>query len=82
MNAAEILAEIVYPLKDTTVLLAILAFALLSTLAGAAGLLGIWLAVLLLPALYRYLLLLLEARANGKSAPASNCSTSPGISGA
>jgi hypothetical protein len=50
-------------------LLAIVVFAALVTLAFAAGFLGIWLGVLLVPAFYRYLLLLLEARASGRSAP-------------
>jgi hypothetical protein len=38
-------------------------------LAEAAGLLGFWLIVVLLPAYFRYLLYLLEARANGRDAP-------------
>lgn len=69
MKPVLILKELARPATDLTLLLAILAFALLSTLAGKAGLLGLWLAVLLLPALYRYLLLVLEACARGKAAP-------------
>ena len=61
--------EIAYPLTDMTVLVAMVAFALLSALAQAAGILGLWLAVLLVPASFRYLLALLEARANGRAAP-------------
>jgi hypothetical protein len=38
-------------------------------LAEVAGLLGFWLIVVLLPAYFRYLLYLLEARANGRDAP-------------
>lgn len=69
MKPRELLRELIYPLTEVSVLLAILVFALLATLAEAAGLLGLWLAVLLVPAVYRYLLLLLEARASGRPAP-------------
>lgn len=69
MKPADILKEMAFPLTDMVVLLALVSFVLLSMLAKAAGLLGIWLAVLLLPALYRYLLLLLETRAKGRSTP-------------
>lgn len=69
MRAGELLRELAYPLTEAGVLLAILVLALLATLAKAAGLPGLWLVVLLLPALYRYLLFLLEARATGRPAP-------------
>lgn len=69
MSPRELLRELVYPLTEVSILIAIVVFALLATLADAAGLLGIWLGVLLVPAWYRYLLLLLEARANGRPAP-------------
>jgi hypothetical protein len=52
---------------------ALIAFLLLEMLAEAAGLVGAWLAVIIVPAYFRYLLYLLEARANGRTAP------SPGI---
>ena len=55
------------------VVLALITFLLLEMLAEAAGLLGIWLAIVIVPAYFRYLLYLLEARANGREAP------SPGI---
>ena len=48
-------------------------FLLLQMLAGAAGLFGILLAIAILPAYFRYLLYLLEARANGREV------TVPGI---
>jgi len=52
-----------------TVVLAMIIFLLLEMLAEAAGLLGIWLAIVILPAYFRYLLYLLEARSNGCEAP-------------
>lgn len=69
MTPRELAREIAYPVTDLTVLVGIAGFALLSALAGAAGMLGIWLGILLLPALFRYLLAILEARAQGRAAP-------------
>lgn len=69
MAPRELAKEIAYPLTDLTVLLAMAGFALLAALAQAAGILGLWLAILLVPAFFRYLLALLEARANGRPAP-------------
>ncbi len=51
------------------VVLALIIFLLLEILAEAAGMFGIWLIVVILPAYFRYLLCLLEARANGRQAP-------------
>jgi len=70
VKPAEVLREIVYPLTDMSILLAMLLFLLLGSLAAAAGLLGLWLAAVLLPAFFRYTLYLLEARALGHEAPA------------
>jgi hypothetical protein len=50
-------------------MLALIVFLLLGALAQAAGLLGIWLAIVIVPAFFRYLLYLLEARAAGRQAP-------------
>lgn len=69
LKAPAIIREIFYPLTETTVVLALVGFALLSSLAQAAGLLGVWLAVVIVPAFFRYLLHLLEARANGRNPP-------------
>lgn len=69
MKPTELLREILYPLTDMTIMLAMLVFLLLGSLAGAAGLLGLWLAAILLPAFFRYALYLLEARALGQAAP-------------
>jgi hypothetical protein len=55
------------------IVLALVVFLLLELLAEAAGLLGIWLAIVIVPAYFRYLLYLLEGRASGRDAP------SPGI---
>ncbi len=69
LKAPAIIREIFYPLTETTVVLALVGFVLLSSLAQAAGLLGVWLAVVIVPAFFRYLLHLLEARANGRNPP-------------
>lgn len=69
MAPRELAREIAYPLTDMTVLLGMAGFALLAALAQAAGILGLWLAILLVPAFFRYLVALLEARANGRPAP-------------
>jgi hypothetical protein len=68
-----LIKEVLYPLTDMALVLALIVFLLLEILAEAAGLLGIWLVIVIVPAYFRYLLHLLEARANGRNAP------SPGI---
>lgn len=65
MKVNELVRAIFFPLTETSVLFAMLVFWLLSALAGAAGFLGIWLAIIILPALFRYQLLLLESQARG-----------------
>ena len=69
MAPRELAKEIASPFTDMTVLLGMAGFALLAALAQAAGILGLWLSILLAPAFFRYLLALLEARANGRPAP-------------
>ena len=69
MAPRELAKEIAYPFTEMAVLLGMAGFALLAVLAQAAGILGLWLAILLVPAVFRYLLALLEARANGRPAP-------------
>jgi hypothetical protein len=69
MTRSRLIRELFFPLTDTVLLIAIISFALLTALAAEAGLPGLWLGVILVPALYRYLLMLLEARALGKSTP-------------
>jgi hypothetical protein len=72
MTMNRFLRELAWPFTELIVLLAIIAFALLATLSKAAGLLGLWLGVILLPALVRYLLMLLESRAYGRVTPVAN----------
>jgi hypothetical protein len=69
MKAADIGAELVYPVTEMAVLLAMITFALLAALADAAGIIGLWLGLIILPAFFRYAIYLLEARAHGQVAP-------------
>lgn len=69
LKPGHLIREILYPLTDTAVLLALIAFLFLEILAEAAGLLGIWLAIVIVPAYFRYLLYLLDLRAIGRDAP-------------
>ena len=69
MKPAELARELVYPLTDMAIVMAMLFFWIAFAIAKAGGLLGLWLLVLITPAYYRYLLYLLEARAGRKEAP-------------
>lgn len=69
MKPTDLWKELVYPLTDTAIVLALLFFWIMFRLIDWAGLFGIWLLVMVAPAYFRYLLYLLEARANGKEAP-------------
>jgi len=69
MKAAELFRELLWPASNAATLLALLGFFVLIKLAIAAGLLGIWLLVVTIPALSRYLLYLVEARSAGDEAP-------------
>lgn len=75
MKATEILREVSLPLRDLTALFANIGFALIASLVitavglGPFGLLTLVIAVISLPAFFRYALYLLEARAQGKQAP-------------
>lgn len=72
MTRSRVAQELLFPLTDTTVLIAILFFTLASVIVRKAGVLGLWLGVLLLPALFKYLLMLLEARAHGARMPVAS----------
>lgn len=72
---ARLTRELGFPLTDTVVLVAIVSFTLLTLLAREAGMLGLWLGAILVPALWRYLLMLLEARAHGRSVPVAGIET-------
>ena len=69
LKPSHLISEILYPLTELAVVLVMIIFLLLQMLAEAAGLLGIWLAIAILPAYFRYLLYLLETKANGRKAP-------------
>jgi hypothetical protein len=69
VNPAWLLRELHFPVTDTVVLIAIVSFTFLTALARQAGIFGVWLGIILVPALYRYLLMLLEARALGIATP-------------
>lgn len=62
----DVVAELAYPARTTTALFALLTFFLLIELALFAGLLGLLLLLLVVPAVSRYLMQLLEARAHGR----------------
>lgn len=69
MKIAEVGREFIYPFADMAVFAAMVVFALLFALADAAGVFGIWLAIVILPAFFRYAMYLLAARALGQRAP-------------
>lgn len=65
MTLREFVAEFTYPLRHTTPLVTLVVLCLLWLIADSAGFWGIWLLVVLVPAVIRYLMALLEARARG-----------------
>lgn len=69
MKPTDLPRELFYPFTEMPVFLAMLVFWLLGTLASAAGILGIWLSLIILPAFFRAALNVLEARAHGRTAP-------------
>jgi hypothetical protein len=69
MKASDIGKELLYPLTNLAIVFAMIFYWLLFGLAQNARFLGIALLFLTLPAYLRYLLYLLEARANGRPAP-------------
>ena len=69
LKIADVLAEITFPLRSLSVLVTLVTFVLLFWLADAAGLLGIGLLIVLVPAFTRYLMIVLEARAGGNDVP-------------
>ncbi|MEM7432037.1 MAG: hypothetical protein AAF351_08865 [Pseudomonadota bacterium] len=64
----DVLSELAYPIREPTVLLAMVVFYALLTLALFAGLLGLFLLLIVIPALCRYLTLVLMYRAQGRDA--------------
>ena len=69
MKPADLIREICYPLTNMAILFAMVFFWMLFGLVQRAGLIGLWLLIVLAPAYIRYLLYLLEARANNRSPP-------------
>lgn len=68
MTPREFLEELAYPASSGSTLVALVTFVLLITLAEWAGLLGLWLMVVTVPAFLRYLTMIAEARAAGRDA--------------
>lgn len=67
MRPADALRAIAYPVTESAVLVPLLVFWLLVTLASVAGLLGLFLMFVVVPAVFRYQMIVLEARARGKT---------------
>lgn len=68
MSLREFFEELTYPVRSGSTLVALLTFVALFSLARAAGMLGIWLAIATIPAFLRYLTMIAEARAQGRDA--------------
>ena len=68
MTFRDYLRELLFPIESTTTMIAIVTFYLLVSLAARAGLFGIWLAVIVIPALFRYIVFIAEARARDADA--------------
>lgn len=66
MSPSEVLREIAYPFTNTVVLAAMLVFFGLVKLAIAAGLFGLWLLLVVLPAVFRFLIDVVDARIIGR----------------
>jgi hypothetical protein len=66
MNAADILREFAYPARNLTVMLSAAFIFLMLEFAAFGGLLGLFLAFLILPSLFHYLMRVLDRRARGK----------------
>lgn len=65
MSPADYLRELAFPARSSSTLIALASFWLLLLLASAAGLLGLWLGLLVAVALFRYLTMIADARARG-----------------
>jgi hypothetical protein len=68
MSFAEYLRELAYPARSLGIMVALVTFYLLFGLIVVANLLGIWLAVMVIPAFFRYLVMIAQARARGVDA--------------
>ena len=68
MSIREYLRELVFPLQSSTTIISLTTFLLLLLFAAYAGVLGIWLAIAVIPAFLRYLTMIAEARARDAEA--------------
>jgi hypothetical protein len=68
MTPRDFLRELAYPAGSSSTLITLATFVLLILLAKAAGILGIWLAIAVVPAYLRYLTMISEARARDRDA--------------
>ena len=75
MRAAELLRELAYPFTESAIVLAMLFFYALFWLSERAGLVGIGLLIIAVPAYLRYLVQLIEDRAHGRPAPVASIET-------
>ncbi len=66
MSPNRFIQAVFFPLTESGVLFALAGFWLLVALVGFAGMFGIWLAIIVVPAVIRYQLYLLEAQAHGR----------------
>ena len=67
MKPIDVLRAVAYPLTESAVLIPLVVFWLLVSLASLAGLLGLYLMVVVVPAVFRYQMIVLEARARGRT---------------
>ncbi len=65
MTREQLLAELSFPARSPACAFALLAFYLLGALAAWAGIFGLWLGILIVPAMFRFLVTVTEARAVG-----------------
>ena len=68
MTPRDFLDELIYPVRSGSTLIALITFVLLISLARAAGMLGIWLAIAVVPAYLRYFTMIAESRATERDA--------------
>ena len=65
MNREQLFAELSFPARSPACAIALLAFYVLMALAARAGIFGLWLGILVVPAMFRFLVAVAEARAAG-----------------
>lgn len=69
IKASDVGRELLYPLTESAIVYAMVFYWFLFWLAQKAGFFGLALLIVTLPAYFRYLIYLLEARAHGRAAP-------------